>query len=62
MTAFLDFFDVRRTHDAPAARWNDVRRTNDARPMLVAGWIVAPNGRLTCRWRTDDGTGTEPAT
>jgi hypothetical protein len=60
MTAFLDF-DFRRPHEAPADRWRDVRRGNDPRPTLVAGWTVASNGRLTCRWRTDERTGTEPS-
>jgi hypothetical protein len=36
-------------HDAPGHADEAARR----RPVLVMRWLVAPDGRLICRWRTD---------
>jgi hypothetical protein len=47
MVAFLKV-DMWRAYDAPA-----FARTMFGGPVLGARWMVAPDGRLTCRWQTD---------
>lgn len=29
------------------------RSAAEPRPVLTARWLMAPDGRLTCRWQTD---------
>jgi hypothetical protein len=29
------------------------RPAAEPRPVLTAHWLMAPDGRLTCRWQTD---------
>jgi hypothetical protein len=61
MAAFLKV-DVLRAHAVP-----DLPRTvlghaparpfpPPSRPVLTARWLVAPDGRLTCRWQADPST------
>jgi hypothetical protein len=61
MAAFLTV-DVLRAHAAPAFPCASFWRANEPvsphptprpRPVLTAQWLVAPDGRLTCWWRTD---------
>jgi hypothetical protein len=47
MVAFLKV-DMWRAYDALA-----FARTMFGCPMLGTRWMVAPDGRLTCRWQTD---------
>jgi hypothetical protein len=35
-------------HEAP---W--LRPVAEPRTVLTAHWVMAPDGRLTCRWQTD---------
>lgn len=68
MTAFLTA-KVLRAHaapDFPPARFGHAQEP--ARPLparlprrvLTARWLVAPDGRLTCRWQTDVSAPFEP--
>jgi hypothetical protein len=61
MAAFLSV-DVLRAYAAPVfprvpfwhahePAWS--RPASGRRPVLTARWLVAPDGRLTCRWQTD---------
>jgi hypothetical protein len=51
MTAFLNV-DVLRAHAAPIDLREALRRAGISRPE--ARWLVAHDGRLTCRWQTND--------
>jgi hypothetical protein len=59
MTAFLDTDRLRR-QALPGSLTEilDPRRDSPRRPVLIATWQVGSDGRLTCRWDTDD-PGTE---
>jgi hypothetical protein len=59
MTGFLNR-NLLRAHTAPQDRWPDRRPAAPVRPRLVAQWECTPEGRLVCRWRTEDRT--EPVT
>ena len=68
MTAFLTT-NVLRAHAAPDfppagfAHSPAPARPLPARlqrPVLTARWLVAPDGRLTCRWQTDASAPSEP--
>jgi hypothetical protein len=61
MAAFLAV-DVLRANAVPALprvtsdhrhepAW--LRPAAEPRPVLTAHWLMAPDGRLTCRWQTD---------
>jgi hypothetical protein len=61
MAAFLTV-DVLRAHGAPVFPrvpfWHasEPVRPSPApwpRPMLTVRWLIAPDGRLTCRWQAD---------
>lgn len=59
MAAFLTV-DVLRAHAAPGLPQAVIDRVParpfpalPPRPVLTARWLVAPDGRLTCRWQTD---------
>jgi hypothetical protein len=61
MAAFLTV-DALRAHAVPAfphaafgPAGNPVplRPAARPRPALTAHWVVAPDGKLTCRWQTD---------
>lgn len=61
MAAFLTV-DVLRAHAVPAFRYVPLvhgrasarpRPASQSRPVLVARWLVAADGRLICRWQTD---------
>jgi hypothetical protein len=59
MAAFLTV-DVLRAHAASACLLDALPwgrepawpRPPQPRPMLSAQWLVAPDGRLACRWQT----------
>ena len=53
MTGFLNL-DLLRTHEASWDCCRDLARVNNPRPRLVAAWHVDADGRLACRWQTDD--------
>ena len=58
MVAFLTV-DVLRAPAAPAfphAMFGHMAASVSPRPMLGARWLVAPNGRLTCRRQTGGST------
>jgi hypothetical protein len=54
MVAFLTV-DVPWAHAAPALPCTAYGAVGTAwpRPVLTARWLIAPDGRLTCRWQTD---------
>jgi hypothetical protein len=64
MAAFLKV-DVLRAHAVPALPQAVLAhaparpflptppRPTPPRPVLTARWLIAPDGRLTCRWQTD---------
>ena len=53
MTAFLDTDRLRR-EALPGGLAEHLRRVAARRPSLCASWQLGPDGRLTCRWDTDD--------
>jgi hypothetical protein len=53
MTAFLNIDDL-RAHAAPFDPYEMPRRAEFVRPVLSAHWFTTPDGRLTCRWQTDE--------
>jgi hypothetical protein len=53
MTAFLTV-DVLRAHAVPVHLREALRRADLSRPVLLARWLIAPDGRPICRWQTDD--------
>jgi hypothetical protein len=59
MTAFLNL-DWLRAHAAPEALYDTLHRVDAMRPALAACWLTAPDGRLVCRWRTDDRASDDP--
>jgi len=58
MAAFLTV-DMLRAHAMPALPCNPhdpaarPRPAAEPRPVLAGRWIVASDGRLSCRWQTD---------
>ena len=61
MAAFLTV-DVLRAHAAPclplgtfgrAGNFAWPHRSLRRRPVLIMRWLIAPDGRLTCLWRSD---------
>ena len=61
MTGFLNL-NLLRAHAAPRDRWPDREPAAFARPRLFAQWACTPNGRLVCRWQTEDRTEPVPLT
>lgn len=59
MAAFLKV-DILRAHAASVCLHDALRlvrepgwpRPEQPRPSLTAKWVVAPDGRLACRWQT----------
>jgi hypothetical protein len=56
MAAFLTV-DVLRAHAAPCLPLGTFGRAGNfarprRRPVLIMRWLIAPDGRLTCRWRS----------
>jgi hypothetical protein len=59
MAAFLTV-DILRAHAASDCLHDALRlvrapawpRREESRPVLTAKWVVAPGGRLACRWQT----------
>lgn len=60
MTGFLNI-NTLRAHAVARDLWDERGRWNNQRPQLVSDWHVAPDGRLACRWRVDDGTEPGPS-
>lgn len=59
MTAFLNL-DLLRAHAAPEALYGSLHRADVMRLALAASWLIAPDGRLVCRWRLDDRAPDDP--
>lgn len=55
MAGFLNH-NLLRAHAAPRDRWPDRGAVVLTRPRLVAQWECTPEGRLACRWQTEDPT------
>jgi len=55
MTGFLKN-DLLRAQEAPDFVVRALLRGWIPRPRLIAQWSMAPDGRLVCRWQTDDKT------
>jgi hypothetical protein len=51
MAAFLDIH-VLRAQEASAVALAALTGGHTAHPQLAMCWIVAPDGRLACAWRT----------
>ncbi len=61
MTGFLNL-SLLRAHAALRDRWPDRGPAAPTRPRLVAQWACTAEGRLVCRWHTEDRTEPVPST
>lgn len=51
MATLLDI-NVLRAQEASAVALAALTGGHTARPLLAAGWTIAPDGRLACAWQT----------